>query len=516
MSSTTRIFGLSGSGLDIDQIVSDLMAVQRIKQDRIKQNKTITEWQRSDYRDINNSLRALRDNVFNMKLQGTYLTKKATSSNEGIVRVTVTGAAVAGSNTIKVTALAANARLNSSDAVAFDASRANLHDQLGLTNTDPIKFTVNGSQEITIDPNTDTIDSLVSKINSAKKTVVIDGKSTEVSAGVTASFDKTLKRMFISSTATGAAATIDFDNVSNANELFTNLKLDGNPDPGITDPFAPVTGTDAEFELNGMPLTQSSNQFSIAGVNYTLTGTSTTETVNITITHDTDAVYNSIKSFIDLYNSTIDKINKKVAEERYKDYLPLTDDQRSALTENQQEQWEEKAKSGLLRNDSLLKGIVDKMRFAVSSIVSNADPKYNSLADIGITAGEYYEKGMLYIDEEKLRGAIAANPQGVMDLFTKTSDVTGERGLAVRLYDEITKGINQIIDKAGSENSFSLVDNSALGKRISEYDKQIKEWDRKLLEMEDRYYKQYTALETALSRMNSQSAWLSQQLGGMR
>jgi len=495
MSSITRVFGLSGSGLDVDSIVSDLMKVERAKQDKLKQNKTIAEWQRSDYRDMNNALRALRDNVSSLRLQGTYLVKKATSTNEGIVKVSATNSAVAGTYTMKVTALATNARLNSSDEVSFDASKTNLYDQLGLTSTDPIKFTVNGSDEISIDPSTDTIDTLVSKINAA-------------GAGVTAFFDKTLNRMFISSTATGAGATIDFDNVSNATELFTKLKLGG------ADPFAAVNGTDASFELNGVSLTQASNQFTIGGVKYTLTGISSTETVNITVSRDTDAIYNAIKSFVDLYNTTIDKINQKISETRYKDYLPLTDDEREQLTEAQQEAWEEKAKSGLLRNDSLLRGILSDMRSTLSSVVSNLDAKYDSLADIGITTGEYYEKGKLYIDETKLKEAISADPQAVMDLFTKSSDVTNEKGLAVRLYNDLNNGIKQITNKAGSESSYSLVDNSTLGKKISDYSKKISEWDERLEEIEERYYEKYAALETALSKMYSQSSWLSQMLGG--
>jgi flagellar hook-associated protein 2 len=238
-----------------------------------------------------------------MRLQGSYLAKTASSSNESIVKVSASGQAAAGSYSIKVTALAGNARLNSSEAVSFDAGKTNLQEQLGLTSSDPIVFTVNG-KEISIEPSTDTIDTLVSKINNA-------------GAGVSASFDKTLNRMFISSTATGAAAAIDFDDVSNAGELFSTLKLD--------DPFTAVSGTDALFELKGTLLSQASNKFTIAGVTYTLTGASAGETVSVNVTRDTDAIYESIKAFVDLYNSTIDKINSRLMEKRDKSYLPLTD-----------------------------------------------------------------------------------------------------------------------------------------------------------------------------------------------
>lgn len=484
--STTRYFGLSGTGLDIDQMVSDLMKARRAKQDTIKQKKTIAEWQREQYREINNSLRYLRESALNMKLQKTYLTKEATSSNEGIVKVSANSNSVAGSYTIKVTALAGNARLNSSAAVSFDAEKTNLQEQLGLTGADPIVFTING-EEISIDPTADTIDDLVSKINSA-------------GAGVSASFDKTLRRMFISSNTTGAAAAIDFDEVSNAGELFNALEL--------ADPFTAVYGTDAAFELNGTSLTQAANQFTIAGVSYTLTGTSATETVSVNVASDTGAIYDSIKTFVDLYNETIANINSKLTEERDKDYLPLSEEERDKLTDEQAKKWEEKAKTGLLRSDTLITGIVSSMRSSLASIVSNTGSGYNSLASIGITTGDYTERGKLYIDEDTLKEAIDSDPDAVMGLFTTGSEVADEEGLAVRVYDDLNSGINQLLAKAGSDSSYTTFDNSTLGEKITDYEEQIDTWDYRLQKIEKRYYTQFSAMETALYKMSQQSAWL--------
>jgi len=503
-----RVFGLSGSGLDVDQIVSDLMKVQRMKQDKIKQNKQIAEWQKADYRELNNSLRSLRDAAFNMKLQGTFLAKEVTSSNEGIVKVTAGNSAVTGSNTIKVTQLATNARLNSTDAVSFDAAKTTLAGQLSI-GAGTVSFTVNGSEVITIDTSVDSIDTLVSKINEAK---MADGSS----AGVSAIFDKTLNRLFISSTATGASAQVSFENIEDTTTgLFSALQL-GTPageQPG--DPLKLTAyGANAKFNYNGIELEQATNQFVLAGVTYTLTGTSDTETVNINITRDTDAIFNTIKSFVELYNTTIDKVNGKLTEERYPDYLPLTDEQREALSDKQEEKWEERARSGLLRNDSILSSVLRNMRYSLSSTVSGLDDDYNNLADLGITTGAYYEKGKLYINEEDLKKAINDNPDAVMRLFTNSSDEPNEKGLAARLYDDLNSGINQLIDLAGGDSSFQLVDDSVLGEKIRNYNKQIADWDDRLQRIEDRYYKQYAALETALSQLNQQSYSLLSLLGG--
>ncbi len=504
MSPINRVFGLSGSGLDVDKLVADMMKVQRMKQDRIKQNKQIAQWQEESYRDLNNSLRSLRDSAFTMKLQGTFLARKVTSSNEGIVQVTANSLAVTGSHTLQVTQLAANARLNSISAVEFDGSKTTLVEQLGLEAAGTVTFSVNGSQEITINTSEDSIDNLVSKINEA---TMADGTS----AGVSASFDRVLSRMFISSTATGAQAEVNIAAGEGQEDqegpellagLFSALKL-GSLDP---DTHLQANGRDAKIIYDGLHLNQSSNQFTISGVSYTLTGTSDTEVVNISLTDDTDAVFDTIKSFVELYNTTLEQINTKLGEVKNRDYLPLTDDQREELSEKQQEKWEDEARIGLLRNDNILSGVINDMRWTLSSFVEGADATCKSLADIGITTGAWFERGKLYINEDQLKEALATNPQGVMDLFTRISEVDSEKGLANRLYDNITARISQIIDKAGSNDSI-------LGKRIADYDKQIALWDSKLQDMEQRYYKQYAALETALARMNQQSLSLMSLFG---
>lgn len=617
MSSNLRIGGLA-SGMDIDQLVSDLMKAQRMRLDTIKQKKQVVEWQQEDYRTLNNTLRTLRDNVFKMKLQGTYLTKKATSSNEGLVKVTASGSAAAGNYSVKVNRLADNAKstsydtvlydnsnayltfdqrltdpaavfgagnisfkingklielnpasttenidtlvskingsgagvtatydktlnrmflvsnttgvdskisvtdtnsnadvlfqalkldstakISSSAAVSFDVKGATIEQQLGFAITDTVDFTINGKAiQIT---NTDTIDSMVEKINSS-------------GAGVTAYYHKTLNKMFIESTASGSSAQINFESADSDATVLLNDKLHLNLDLSATvdktgSDLPDDNGQDAEIELNGVVIHQSANQFSIAGLNYDLTGTSSTETVNVTVSRDTDAVYDSIKSFVDLYNTTIALINDEITE-KSDGYLPLTDDQREELSDDQEKQWEDKARKGILRNDHILSSTVSKMRSSMSSVVPGvSNTKYDILSEIGITTGDYSERGKLYIDETKLKDALSKDPDAVMELFTKSSDTYSQKGIAARLYDDLTAGINSLIDKAGAESDFSQYDDSILGKQIEDYDEEIDRWEERLEVLEDRYWKQFTAMEEAIQKMNSQSSWLSLQFG---
>ncbi|MCL6479845.1 MAG: flagellar filament capping protein FliD [Peptococcaceae bacterium] len=507
MSTTMRITGLA-SGLDTEQWVSDLMKAQRMRLDSIKQKKQLAEWKQEDYRTINSSLMALRSTVSKMRLQSTYLTMKATSGNESVVKVSAGGTASPGVNTIKVERLATGAYVTSTAAMGSAADKTTLQTQFGLGSAEDITISVNG-EELTVNTGTDSIYTLVSKINNLTKA---DGSS----VGVKASYDAGLDRIFFTTTTTGSAAEISLSQVSGGTNLLALLKVDSYT--------YPVTGQNARFDLNGVTgLEQSSNEFTISGVTYTLVGTSTSD-VTVQVTRDTDAIYESIKSFIEQYNTTLELITGELSEKRYKDYLPLTDDQREELSDEQEKKWEEKARSGILKGESLLYGTLTKIRSAMSARVDGIAPvvvdgktvTHNSLSSIGITVSTYdYTDGKLYLknDGADLKEALETDPEGVLKLFTQETGVDSETGIAQRLYDELNTRIDLIIDKAGVESVSSQYDDSFLAKQIRDYEEQIEAWEERLAEMEDRYYQQFTAMEQAIAQLNAQSQWLAQQFG---
>jgi len=502
--STLRISGLA-SGLDTDSIVKQLMQAAKIPVDKLNQNKQVLQWQQEDYRTINSTLRTFRDKVFTMKLQSTYLANTATSSNEGAFTASAGANAPQGSFTVTVNQLASGVAKGSQAALPgasnSDGTTKTLADQFGLSGN--ISFTLQGSggsQTFNFDTSTATIYNVASEINAAK-------------LGLSARYDSTSGRFFLNTTSTGSTAKIvvtgdDSNFLSSAagdgsNALHLLLKGDGTV----------YSGQDASIDFGDTQnITSATNSVTVNGVTLNLKqGGGTTGTV--TVSADTDAVFNSIKDFITSYNDTIDAVNQKLSETRYRDYLPLTDEQKEYMSEKQIDQWTTLARSGLLRNDSLLSSAVQKMRTDIYASVSGVAGSYNNLAALGITSGNYSEKGKLYIDETKLREAIQSDPQGIMDLFTKSSDNYNEKGIAARLYDSVNNAMSQIAAKAGSNDSFSLVDNSTIGKRLTEVDTEIETWETRLNDMETRYYKQFTAMEQALSLLNSQSAWIAQQLG---
>ena len=299
--------------------------------------------------------------------------------------------------------------------------------------------------------------------------------------------------------------------------------------------------------------------------------------------------------------------------EKNKDYAPLTDEEREQLSEKQQEQWEEKAKSGILRRDTTLSTTINSIRRAATDILDTVGA--SSLYEIGISTVEYdstgKNNGKLEINENKLKEAIREKPDEVAKIFNSQPDpLTGaivdeevnldgtsffltvenrreeirlegsydtttkegkealikelqdkvaekfgeytvtitissknkinfansnnyelrveegegdaldqlgfmdgqeyandKKGVAVKLYDAITLRMGEIVDKAGT--TYSKEDTRAWGKLLAQHNKEIAKQRDKLAELEDYYYKQFTAMEQALSRLNEHSSSLS-------
>jgi len=500
--SNLRIGGLA-SGIDTDSIVGQMMKAKRVPLDKLKQQRQVLEWQQEDYRAINKSLRAFRDTVFNMRLQATYLAKKAASSDEAVVGASAAAGAAPGVYSVTVAQLAQGVTRGSQAGLPDEAgeggSTKTLAEQFGLSGT--IEFVLEGSRGskgFSFDASTTNIYQVVSAVNAA-------------GLGITAGYDAAGNRFYLTTSSTGEAAkirvTADSHNflsgpAGDGSDSVLKLKLK----TGET-----YTGQDAVFSFgDAFGLKSSTNTVTVAGITLTLKRAGTAA---VTVSADTDAVYSAIKGLVDAYNELVAKINGKLSETRYRDYAPLTDEQREKLTDEQEKKWEERARSGLLRNDPLLQGIVNKMRATAGSSPGGLSSAYKNLASIGITTGSYAEKGKLYIDEAKLKDALQKDLQGVMELFTRSSSNYSEMGIAQRLYQDVNNAISQISAKAGGDSAFAAPDSDAIGRQLKYIDESIAKMEGRLKKEEDRLWRQFTAMEEAVSRMNAQSAWLASYLG---
>jgi flagellar hook-associated protein 2 len=405
--------------------------------------------------------------------------------------------------------------VNTSNRINLNANIYDIRDffkvPLALTGTDgDISFVING-QSFTF--------------NSAETSLkeIMDAVNSNAEANVKMSYDSLNDRFVIETKQTGSAARITAYDVSGG--LLGSLSVTAENVEGRD---ASITYNDGE--TGDQVITRSTNTFTINGVTFSLKRDYEGSTAVSVIT-DPEKAVELIKGFISKYNEILDKINSKLMEKREYNYLPLTDAQKEEMTEEQIKQWEEKAKSGLLAGDNILRSIVAGLRNAVLDTVEGTGL---TLSSIGIRSSAWTDRGKLYIDEEKLRKALSENPEQVFSLFTRQSDITynyavnnpeyrseryEESGLIYRLYDVIQDNIRTttiaghrgaLLEKAGVAGDRSHYNNS-LYSQISKYDEKIDRMNEELIMKENMYYLQFSRLESLINEMNMQSAWLSQQ-----
>ncbi|MCU7741736.1 flagellar filament capping protein FliD [Priestia megaterium] len=597
-----RVSGLA-SGMDIDQIVSDLMKAERMPIDKMKKQKQTLEWQRDDYRSMNLLLSDFNNLAFNMTLQSSYSSKTVSSADETKVKAAATSSAANASYTLSNVTMATAAQSISANSIAssIDPTKS-LWSQRGSIKTDPSVWTEKTVEQgaITLSADTSTIKLAKGSISAVNQntgtlnfiSVTTDGTSKEykVTIGTKAetlssdevfinedtgemtfgttltsgstieafSYQQNVLKFSITTYDSNGKATGDntdgstpfeFDGSTSLNTLLTqisnskvgisaffdegtnkvvmtrkdtgnlssadsadgsNMVFSGGFLTGFLQLAGDAKGTDAKFTLNGLETTRKSNTFTTGGVTYTLQNNFTGD-VRVNVSNDTQKVFDTIKDFVTKYNELIEKINGKITEERDRNYQPLTDEEREKLTDKQAEQWDDKAKSGLLKGDSILSSGLNQMRSNWYASVSGVSGAFSQLTDIGIsTSANYSDRGKLVIegDGTKLKEAIEKDPQSVMDLFMKSGSTTSEKGIVRRLRDTITQTVSKVEQRAGRSTWTS--EQFLLGRNLKSVNSQITSFESRLTQVEDRYYRQFTAMEKAIQNANAQSAQLSQ------
>ncbi|WP_217562099.1 flagellar filament capping protein FliD [Paenibacillus sp. GbtcB18] len=487
-------FGGMASGLDTDKMIKDLMKVERMPLDKLKQQKQLISWKRDEYRDMNSSLTSIRSIIDKMRFSSGYNKQAASSSNTGVVAATTTSTAVSGSYTIEVDKLASSALMSGS------TTDINPKDKINVTG----QFTVegpNGKSTVVNVTADSTYDSVMKQVNSS-------------GIGVNMSYDSINKRFMLGTTSTGDTAAIKVTN-DNANIAAGIFKLEVDKS---------IKGTNAVVAINGTSMELQNNALEFNGIKFDIKGVSATA-VTVQVSRDTDNIASQIKEFVNQYNQLVDKINTKTTTIPSKGYAPLTDEQREAMTETQINLWETKAKAGILYKDDILTSGLSKIRSSLLAKVEGLPENYNTLSDIGITFKAYQkgqpgELGKLMLDEKKLQDAVLKDPDAVMNLFTKSSSLDpkdknykSETGYAERIYTDLNNQINKIIKTIGTTTLSDTADSSQLGESIRNINSRMSTLENRMKTVENRYYKQFTAMETTLQRLNSQGSWLSQQLG---
>ena len=567
-----RVSGIN-SGLDTDSIVQELVSAYNTKSEKYQKEQTKLSWKQEIWKGLNTKVYSLYNNVGKLRFSSAYNTKKTTSSDTTKATVTASSSAVNGTQKLHVLATAQSGYLTGGKL----SLREEVTDTDGTTKLKDVKGTVKAETKLseigfTGDEASLNINTTDEEGNAVTKTVSLTKDSTiqdVVNAlkdnGLNASFDANNGRIFVSSKSTGKAA--DFSLVSATTKFVEKKDADGNvikdsngkptmesvalsaeeqaaskkligllgldtdSSNAYGDKAAKINGRDAVIVLNGVKYTNTTNDFAINGLNISvngvtddvadpdsdacLSGLNDSTAVSINTTTDSQGIYDTVKDFLTEYNNIINEITKLYNADSAGSYEPLTDDEKDKMSDTEIEKWETKIKDSLLRRDNSLSSVMNAMMTSMSQSIEINGKSY-SLSSFGIQTLGFLnaaenEQNAYHINgdeddentsgkEDKLMAAITSDPDTVIEFMKQ---------LTTNLY----KSIDDQMQSNDLRSRYKIYNDKEMDKQYTNLTKTIKEWESKVSDKEDYYYKQFSNMETALAKLQSQTSSISSMLG---
>lgn len=276
-------------------------------------------------------------------------------------------------------------------------------------------------------------------------------------------------------------------------------------------------GQDAEILLNGATFTADSNTFEINGLTITCKGlTEGGEKITLTTENDVSGIYDMIKGFIKEYGEVINEMDKLYNADSAKGYDPLTDDEKDSMSDSEVEKWETKIKDSLLRRDSTLNTVASAMKEIMASGFS-VNGKTMYLSDFGIETLGYFtagdnEKNAYHINGDEDDDNVKSKTNTLQEMISTDPDSV------VSFFTQLGKSMNAKLKSLRGRTEFSSIntvyDDKKMKEEYDNYTTKIKEAEEKLQDYEDKWYKKFSAMETALAKLQSNSSAVTSLLGG--
>jgi flagellar hook-associated protein 2 len=499
---TTRITGLV-SNLDIDSLVTAGVSLQQSKLDKAKQAQQIAEWEQTAYQSIETSVTdfyskyldvASSDTSNCLTLDSNWITTSFASTNS------------AGTTS---TAVTAEATSTSADAANYTVNVS----QLASASTCVISSsTIASANKITVAGKDYTLSGTTAQdratdLNSQLATagVAISAKYNSYANNGSGGFE-------LDSTALGSASTfsVALDGTTQSVTAGKNLN-------------ATITNGSNTYTISDTTNTTASNSITLDGVKFTcnaVTGTvAAPNPVTITGSKDVSALQTKITSFVNDYSTLMKTINTKIYETYDKSYAPLTDSQKSSMTDSQITKWETQAQVGLLRKDSYLEKLTSDMKNSLTTVLGGTE-----LEKLGISpVDDYTTKNGMYTvtSSSTLKSALEDNLSSVKSLFlngissttalsTTNSSTDGILSrLKVALNNNVCRNDSAISQKAGNENYATTTYTNEIYLYLKDQSTLIDDLKTKLSDKEDALYAKYSTMETNLSSLQSESSLFS-------
>ena len=566
-----RVSGIN-SGLDTDSIVQELVSAYNTKTEKYQKEQTKLSWKQEIWKGLNTKVYSLYNNVGKLRFSSAYSTKKTTSSDTTKATVSASSNAVNGTQKLHVLATAQSGYLTGGKL----SLREEVTDADGTTKLQDVKGAVKAETKLselgfTGDEASLNINTTDEDGNAVTKTVSLTKGSTiqdVVNAlkdnGLNASFDANNGRIFVSSKNTGKAA--DFSLSSATTKLVEKKDADGNVikdsngkpemesvtlsgeeqvaskkligllglDTDSSNTYGnkatKIDGRDAVIALNGVKYTNTTNDFAINGLNISVNGVTDdvadpdstdlsslndSTAISINTTTDSQGIYDTVKDFLTEYNNIINEITKLYNADSAGSYEPLTDDEKDKMSDTEIEKWETKIKDSLLRRDSSLSSVMNTMMTSMSQPIEINGKSY-SLSSFGIQTLGYLnaaenEQNAYHIDGDEDDENTSGNQDKLMAAITSDPDTVIEfmKQLSTNLY----KSIDDQMQSNDLRSRYKIYNDKEMDKQYTNLTKTIKEWESKVSDKEDYYYKQFSNMETALAKLQSQTSSISSMLG---
>lgn len=485
-------FQLTGavSGMDTQAMVQKLMEVEQQPLNRAQEKFDTLTYKQKLWMEVDNKLEDFYDYLITFKLKSNLIPKSATSSDESVLTATAPADADNSTFYLKVNSLASPTVLLGQNIDSTITKSSTIGEVTGATGDSTFTITKGSDSDTITVSDSETIQNLIDKINAS-------------TLGVEAKFDDANGKFFIVNKENGDVDISASGVNPNGTELIKNLKLNGTPDSG-DDNTVMISGSFGEVELSFDGSTSittyrdlTENTLNVFGTTIDLKSTSSSY-VKVSIEQDIDKSVENIKEFVDKYNETITYVYDLLHEDQ------VTDKPTEEMTE-------EDYMKGMLKGDNNLEKIFYNLRNMVYSPVDveQSGSQYNTLFDIGITSGDLgagYEntmKGLLSVDEDKLREALKTNSEDVWKLFATNDTTNKEYGYAQSVQNylyEVTK-FNGYIDQIAGTNG-------TIGNEMRRLADEMTNLLDRLQRKEAQYYAQFSAMEQAIQQLNAQGMYI--------
>ena len=495
-----RITGMN-SGLDTESIITALTQTKQDKLDNYKGDQKKLTWKQDKWKELNKKVNSFYNGVLsNMRFSSAYSKKTTVASKPSAVSIVTGENAMNTIQKLSITSLSKNAYMTG-DAMEYKdetgkkvkASSSTTMDKLGISGTQTLDITVGEKTKSIEIKDTDKVSDVVNKL---KK---------EVGSDLDVNFDDKNGRFYISSKTAGASGNFSF-----SGDAASALGLDSENY---------IKGTNAVINLNGVEYESNSNTFEINGL--TITANEVEENITLTTKQDTSGIYDNIKNMIKEYNELVKEMSTLYNADKAKKYSMLTDDQKDAMSEKEVEEWENKIKDGLLSGDETLGNIRNGLKEIIGSgfdvTLKDGTTSKMYLASFGVSTASYFnteenERDMLHIDGDAddsvssgntdiLNALISTDPDAVQSFFTKFSQ---------SLYGKLS----DLMKGSEFSTAYTIYEDKLMASQYSAYNTKISDAQKALEAAQDKLYKKFSVMETALAKINSSSGSLSSFFGG--